>query len=525
MDFINLPTQGEVISRPPVTEIYLCAGIEWKSDYQHCRLFANESSLLSHVISKCPTRDRPYHITDATPISTGQANVKIPEVETRLMNLNYIAFNNRGFVDRWFFAFITDIVWLSDNSATIKFEMDVFQNCAYRANYYSCYIEQSHIPKANDVRYSNLYPVNIETGESKVRSREQSKFGNWNICFYVTEGTTGAPFGGDVSNNVYRTGTLWSCALGDYERANSLVAEYTEANKKDALLTCFMAPDLCVNALQGTSQQVTNVDMPANVFDGYVPKNEKVYSYPWVYVMADNNEGKTGIYQFEYSGGADPNRIAFQSFGIIATLPAVYTAPLNYKGASPNQSEAMINNGFPLCAWSTDSFQAWIAQNKGSLALGAVGTLAKMGAGAVGVATGNVGGGARAFASSFQDIGSQVAQIYDKEREPRQAHGKFLSENVNAALGLSRVDYYVMSCSGQFAKIADDYFTMFGYPIREIQTPNLNARPYWNYIKTVGANFTGDFQPDMIKKFNDIFDHGVTIWHVNDIGNYGRVNQ
>lgn len=526
-NLIPLPAQSAVIPTQPQTEIILCAGIEWDNSYQHCRLFNSETDLLSHVLEKCPSPSEPWHIKQATPISVGKMRVRIPEAETKMMDLNYLAFNNRGIIDRWFYCFITGMEWLSDNSCVLEFEYDVFQNCAYRANYKACYIEQSHIPKSQDTLYSNLFPVNIETGESIVATREHVDFGDWNICFYATEGTTGGALPGQVSQNVYRGCQLWSCKASEYEKANELIDEYTKAGKKDALLTCFMAPDLCLNALTGVSQTITTINVPQNIFEGYKPKNNKLYSYPWMYVLADNNEGKTSIYKFEYGSITATQSLRFQSFGVINTMPAIYSVPLDYKGSATNNSEAMENTGFPICAWSTDSFQAWIAQNKAALALGAFSSISQVGAGVgTAIATGGAGTalGIGQASSGFGSIASQVATMIDKEREPAVAHGKVVSENINAALGLSRVDYYVMSCKAEFAKIADDFFTMYGYPIREVQVPNIVSRSNWNYIKTIDCGFTGDFPPDMMRPFRDIFDKGVTIWHTNDIGNYGLEN-
>lgn len=522
-----MPIQGNVIPTQPQTEVILCSGIEWDNSYKHCRLFNSVDDLYSHVLSKCPTPGEPYHITQATPISTGKMRVKIPEADTKMMGLNYLAFNNRGIADRWFFCFITGMDWLSDNSCVLEFEYDIFQNCAYRTDWKACYIEQSHIPKSQDVLYSNLFPVNIETGEPICVSREHVDFGDWNICFYATQGTTGSALPGQVSQNVYRGCQLWSCKASEYEKANELIDAYTTAGKVDALLTCFMSPDLCLNSLTGTSQTITVVDAPANLFEGYKPKNNKLYSYPWIYVIADNNEGKTTTYKFEYSSNTTANRLRFQSFGVINTMPAIYSVPLDYKGTATNNLEAMENTGFPVCAWSSDSFQAWIAQNKSALALGAVSSVGSIVGGAgLAAATGGltaVAGGGLA-GSGISGIANQIATISDKEREPAVAHGKVVSENINAALGLSRVDYYVMSSKAEFAKIADDYFTMFGYPIRAVQSPNITSRSNWNYIKTVDCGFSGDYPPDMMKPFRDIFDNGVTIWHTNDIGNYGLDN-
>ena len=71
----------------------------------------------------------------------------------------------------------------------------------------------------------------------------------------------------------------------------------------------------------------------------------------------------------------------------------------------------------------------------------------------------------------------------------------------------------------------DDYFTMFGYAVRQIGVPNMNARPYFTYVKTVGCTVHGNMPSDHAKQIEQIFDKGVRFWKsVDNIGNYNLNN-
>ena len=69
------------------------------------------------------------------------------------------------------------------------------------------------------------------------------------------------------------------------------------------------------------------------------------------------------------------------------------------------------------------------------------------------------------------------------------------------------------SIKRQFAERIDKYFDMFGYSTNTLKVPNLNNRPNWNYIKTIGCNVIGDIPQEDIETIKLLFDTGITLWH------------
>ena len=45
--------------------------------------------------------------------------------------------------------------------------------------------------------------------------------------------------------------------------------------------------------------------------------------------------------------------------------------------------------------------------------------------------------------------------------------------------------FYRMSVRQEYAKIIDNYFSMYGYSINEVKIPNITGRTNWNYVKTI----------------------------------------
>lgn len=536
---INLPVQGGVAPRNPETKLRLYSGVPWSDEYEHVRLYSSKAELLDHLESY--RRNIPgVDLSHLAPIRVGNYDIRVPFTEMKTLNLNYLAFQNAGISNEWVFCFIDSIEWLSEKTTRINFSLDVFQNNFYDTNIKPCFVEYHHIPRREDGIGVNLVPVNLEAGETIVSQHKKLNLTPTDCCIFVTRGTVEQSwFDGRVENGVYCWGSIghYDVTTDDgLEKINGLLKEYNDQGAQDAVIGLFMSPKLCIGALGGKEikPKTTSMQISDNAFEGYKPKNKKLYSYPWLYCLADNNQGNTHIYRYEYSYNQDKS-IEFDSYGTIATLPQVLTAPKNYKTrenlAHGLMNEALINSSFPMCSFSSDTYRAWLAQNKSSIALSQVQTAVNstigLGTSIAGLAGGSLQGGingASKTTSAFWDALGMLANQTDRSRNAGVTHGKALSENVMTGIKECGVDFYEMSCKRQFAEMADSFFEQFGYPINKITMPNLRSRSRWNYVKTSHCGFTGNIDLDQLKKLRNIFDNGVTLWHTDDIGNYSLSN-
>ena len=79
--------------------------------------------------------------------------------------------------------------------------------------------------------------------------------------------------------------------------------------------------------------------------------------------------------------------------------------------------------------------------------------------------------------------------------------------------------------TGDYAKMIDDFFTVFGYAVKRVKVPNTHSRPHWNYVKTVGCVATGSVPADDMRRICDIHDKGITYWkNGSEVGNYSLDN-
>lgn len=536
---INLPVQGGVAPRNPETKLRLYSGVPWSDEYEHVRLYSSKAELLDHLESYRKNITG-VDLSHLAPIRVGNYDIRVPFTEMKALNLNYLAFQNAGISNEWVFCFIDSIEWLSEKTTRINFSLDVFQNNFYNTNIKPCFVEYHHIPRREDGIGVNLVPVNLEAGETIVSQHKKLNLTPTDCCIFVTRGTVEQSwFDGRVENGVYCWGSIghYDVTTDDgLEKINGLLKEYNDQGAQDAVIGLFMSPKLCIGALGGKEikPKTTSMQISGNAFEGYKPKNKKLYSYPWLYCLADNNQGNTHIYRYEYSYNQDKS-IEFNSYGTIATLPQVLTAPKNYKTRENLKHglmhEALINSSFPMCSFSSDTYRAWLAQNKSSIALSQVQTAVNstigLGTSIAGLAGGSLQGGingASKTTSAFWDALGMLANQTDRSRNAGVTHGKALSENVMTGIKECGVDFYEMSCKRQFAEMADSFFEQFGYPINKITMPNLRSRSRWNYVKTSHCGFTGNIDLDQLKKLRNIFDNGVTLWHTDDIGNYSLSN-
>ncbi len=69
-----------------------------------------------------------------------------------------------------------------------------------------------------------------------------------------------------------------------------------------------------------------------------------------------------------------------------------------------------------------------------------------------------------------------------------------------------------------------DYFVKYGYKVNKWEKINVNSRRYFNFIKTNTCNIVGEEIPhEYLEEIKDVFNRGVTIWHVDNgasVGDY-----
>lgn len=519
MDFIGFPSNIDkpITSVTAQGNVILCKGVPWDNSYKHVRLYSNQTQLLTYLRTL-----KVQEINNAGPVKAGKFNFRTNMSSEQMIGVNYIAYQNVPYSSEWHFGFVTDVVWLSQHSCDILFELDVFQECVFTAGINPCFIERSHIAKADDTIGANVIPENLEIGEPICYRHGTVDFGEMSIIMMCTEypSSEQPPVYNRMTFGVYNGLLQFGWNAKNFEDVTDFLNLYED--KPDAVQLIYMVPEICYNTTW-TTPTVKSVSIDYRQEYGYTPKNNKIYTYPYTYVVADDNKSHTHMFKPELFDNAT---VKFNSQGFMNPMGGVVTTPADYAGIEGNNYlYAFTTDNFPICAWSTDTFKAWLAQNKNTMALGTLsGVMGQTVSGVGNAMIGNVGGALGNAVGAGMTIAHTMATVADHEMIPNQAKGRTTNECGATALGLNRIDVYLMRMQDSLCKVIDDYWTAFGYPIHEIKTFDPYCRSSFVYVKTVDCGFTSDAELTLLNRFRQIFNDGVTIWHTNDIGNYALEN-
>lgn len=466
-----------------------------------------------------------------------------------VITYNYCMYRNNEFSDKWFYAYITDVIWKSPNSTDIKIKTDVWQTWQFDLSYKPVFVEREHVN--DDTVGLHTVPENLELGEyvnnnliinSDYSPSETETNVSW-ICFQVSDypdGTgalspsIGTDVDGKIIGGVY-SGLTYLLVLSPTD-ANELIACYDRADKADAIVSIFHVPLGIISADNLTITNHTDtlgntitigmfpsdnyapinieadtINKPANL-NGYVPKCGKMLTYPYVYFYATNNVGGEAIYHFEDFDG-NPT---FNIDGTISQGMSIRAYPTNYKATTGlgGYNFGLSGGKLPICAWNSDYYTNWCTQNAINQPLGVFSTLATAGFGMLGGLLGGSGLTAASSAvSGFVGVLNAVDRRYQASLIPDQARGNENCGEINMAEKRFGFTFYSMSIKQEYAKICDDFMYMYGYKVNRVKLPNITGRRNWNFVKTQGCYIDADIPQTDLEEIKQMFNSGVTFWH------------
>ena len=481
--------------------------------------------------------------------------IRFPAVMDDIIEYNYCMYRNSSYSDKWFYAFITNIEYLNDNTSLISIETDVWQTWQFDLNWKQCFVVREHVN--DDVIGRYTLEEDLPTGEPIINHYQLFEIANNNddkqrVVLQVTQLPDGVTEPDGYKTHVYNgipQGTFFLVFTG-FTSATRFAWWYDKKGQRDALLAMFLVPEAMVRTAHyenftigdgGGSVNVGFLEASYNPYNftppsvyysstlgGYTPKNKRLYSYPFSYLMVSNSAGSNVIYRYE--DFEDPTHPAFICRGTLGQGCSIRLYPNLYKYyslQSPAYDYGISCAKLPLLSWTSDYYLNWQAQNATNLA---VQTGISMGKSALNVvdtaatiygkAQTNKGVDITDLTSMTQqglDMGSTVASYMQEHHVadlvPAQAIGNTNCADLTYAMDRCGFAIFKMSCRAQYAKIIDNYFSMFGYKVNSMKVPNITGRPNWNYVKTLGCNVIGTLPQLDLQAIKSMFDAGVTLWH------------
>ena len=513
----------------PNTTIKLYSGVPLDNTYNHTLYFASESEQRSYFsVSKYTLSAQSYQRVE-------RSKMRIERKADDLYDCNYLAFKNVNYGDKWFYAFITSVEYINNVTSEITFEIDVMQTYMFDVTLKDCFVEREH--SVTDVIGENIQAEPIETGEYVNSDYGLVRDVRDMLVMIMIANETSTSYG-DLYEGIYGGCDIWAYNSTDTTNITSKVNEYIQ--KPDQIIAMYMCPKMLIPdvpdggkhlSYSKTSSFITeslpSVTEESQDFDGYVPKNKKLYTYPYNFLRIDNASGQSLNLRYEFFDNLTPVIEIQGSFLMPVKLVA---RPCSYKGLpsyselsgyTSSKSEAISLENYPMCSWNVDTFKSWLAQNSVPVALNAIGSVTNSA-----IASHYSAHPTASFATgTVATVASVLSQVYTASIAADQCRGNISNGNVNVARDIQA--FYKQRChvTKDFAIVIDNFFSMYGYATNKVKQPNISSRPHWNYVKTLGCVVVGKAPSDDIKKICAIYDNGITFWkNANEVGNYSLDN-
>lgn len=488
------------------------------------------------------------------------------DVEIRISALyaaNYVMFTNswnqtEPYRPRWFYAFVDNVAYINENTTRINYTVDPIQTWLIDCQLEKCFVEREH--SLTDAVGENTVPENLGTGDMEA--------GSLAICPHFNEWVIvvakAATLSGDLSESKLYAGKYFSqvefetypLTQAGVNAVKALLAGLQVIANPDAVMDIYLLPKDFVQTSGGKkddyiSYQVT-FEKSQSTIGGYKPKNKKLLTYPYNYLVGSNLQGAEIEYHYEYFKG---NGCTFNLVPDIGVNPTAVLMPMGYR-QGPNLNyytpvDMLSVTNFPKCPYATTDGAAKFVQSMMMLNMGAMAaasanpallsTFAATPAPATTELTTNTvsSGAARAayVAANRNALPSdtQISKLLhtgtDALAGAQRAMGYLQNRKVTVGALNSNVAMYLQGLFGfafmnmhvkvEYARIIDDYFNRFGYATLRNKQPYINTRPHWNYVKTSGCTITGKAPGDAINQICKIFDNGITFWkNPSEVGHY-----
>lgn len=365
---------------------------------------------------------------------------------------------------------------------------------------------------------------------------------------HIDENYLGAAFGDPDPWDLYVVGNTHAGRPG----LSTFIDEATKTWGADSIIGVYLIPSSL--AVKKGSMAISPTSVPMSPFGagityltgiervwGFLPNNRKVLCYPYSYLSVVDPSGSETKYLYE---GFDSATANFRFVGTPTPDAGIFLYPRNYKGQTDNKEEGLAITQFPMLPVQIDSFKAWLARNRGAI-ISSLATTAISGVGGV-VAAGaaenvmlvntpqkakarrediatrylarQTEAGVGAAFSEFSNVADAIISGAQAASLSNTVKGNFEGMLTYASEVLS-FRYSSKFILPYYAKMADEYFDMFGYATKRIKVPNINSRPYWNYVKTSnchiqprGVYTTDGMSAAVESEICSIYNNGITFW-------------
>ena len=231
-------------------------------------------------------------------------------------------YQNTNFNNKWFYAFITKMEYVNDGRTDIYIETDVWQTWFNQITLKPSFVEREHV--MDDTIGSNTLEENIDTGEFVIKNHSyiEDYLDTYVIVASNYNPYTKARYAGIGCHN----GVINGCQFFAFEyydtetftseltALQNFIKDTNTDSRLDDIQGMFAVPKSVIGEDQidpetrlvknttfnsSTSSKKSYTTKKNTSIDGYTPKNNKLFCYPYNYLLVTNNSGSSMIYKYE----------------------------------------------------------------------------------------------------------------------------------------------------------------------------------------------------------------------------------
>lgn len=509
----------------PNTVIKVLTGVRICNDYEHTIYFDTVENQRAYFsgLAKFTFNNQTYQ-------RANKNSVRVNKCADDIYDCNYLMFQNTSYGNKWFYAFITSIDYVNNETAEINYQIDVMQTWFFECDIKMCLVERSHVPAEYDkpfiwqadepfspkeyiIDYDNFFQLYFP------RFFDYPDYTSpfINLCCTKVDGVNTPP---DMYCGVYSGLWYYSLPVSKYNEMTDFLTSLEGSGNLDAVVSLSMSPLPIHDEPYGFNFTTVDHRSP-KITSEYTVRNKKLIGYPFTFIKLKSTDGDTSILKPDLIG---EEKLEVYIHCACSMPPTAVLLP-TYDGITDNNEYSVTYSESPECAWSGDVYKNWLAQHMYTNTLNkiaaassiATGTAASLATGSpIGVISG-VGGTASAL--------NLWATQEDMKRLPGKLSGSPNGGSVNYSTGRIGFEIFRYVCSPQEMQIYDRFLDIYGYALNNVMTPWRNCRPHWNYLKTSGANIVGNVPADDMKEIKSIYDKGITFWvNGDEVGDYSLDN-
>lgn len=509
----------------PDTSIRLIKECQLNKKYEHTFYFNDETEQAEYFKSlECVPLAKQSYQRYAKGVITVQAPM------SNVYNVNYMMFKNTSFENKWFYAFVTKVEYVNNVTTRVYYEIDIVQTWFWSCSLHECFVEREH--SLTDKIGENLVSEDIYYGPYMYGETNTFKSGTTTMekmsvviaynpgLIDLYEFFVGVDARITILDQGLYSGTYHGIKFAVVETADegsfgglNGVFTSTDIFTSGGFICAFMFPSILLPLSNENDPYINVISRGVNAgiirntdFDGYTPKNNKLFTHP--YTMANltpgYNEGND--FPFEYfnltpdSGEAVSNAALFTATANFGLNPGAIAYPLKYLNTDRYLQGNVCIASYPMCTWGSSGLTEWINNYlfKSISSSSIKNSLTK-----------EPGAGDNSQCFNVRDSVGLVKSVFSSGN----VHGSGDSDIFSGIEGGKMFTLRVKHITAHYAKIIDDYFSKFGYATMRVKVPNICGRPFWNYVKTKGCCITGPAPSNALDDICSLFNRGITFWN------------